>query len=68
MKPFLVVNEAVGEIRGKPEHSAEQVSQVVLGSVLRVLGSRDGVAVPGFCGRREPRRASGEEHGGYDDA
>jgi cell wall-associated NlpC family hydrolase len=41
MKPFLVVNEAVGEIRARPEHSAEQVSQVVLGSVLRVLGSRD---------------------------
>jgi len=40
MKKYAVVNEGVGEIRRGPDHAAEQGSQVVLGSVLRVLGAR----------------------------
>jgi gamma-D-glutamyl-L-lysine dipeptidyl-peptidase len=42
MKSRVIVNEAVGEIRKQPEHAAEQVSQVVLGTPLLVLGRRDG--------------------------
>jgi len=41
-KGFVVVNEAVGELRRKPDHASEQVSQVVLAAPLKVLGSRDG--------------------------
>ena len=41
MKSRVIVNEAVGEIRRGPDHAAEQVSQVVLGTPLSVLGRRD---------------------------
>jgi cell wall-associated NlpC family hydrolase len=41
MKGYVVVNEGIGELRGEPAHEAEQVSQVVLGTPLRILGSRD---------------------------
>jgi cell wall-associated NlpC family hydrolase len=40
-KGMVVVNEAVGELRRQPDHAAEQVSQVVLGAPLKVLGTRD---------------------------
>jgi cell wall-associated NlpC family hydrolase len=42
MGSFALVNESVGELRRKPGHDAEQVSQVILGSMLRILGSGDG--------------------------
>jgi cell wall-associated NlpC family hydrolase len=37
----VVVQEAVGEIRRKPDHAAEQVSQAVLATPLQVLSRRD---------------------------
>jgi cell wall-associated NlpC family hydrolase len=40
MNKYAVVNEGVGELRRGPDHAGEQGSQVVLGGVLRVLGSR----------------------------
>jgi cell wall-associated NlpC family hydrolase len=39
---FALVNEGVGELRRLPSHAAEQVSQVILGTPLRILGTRDG--------------------------
>jgi len=41
-KGIVVVNEAVGELRRRPEHTSEQVSQVVLATPLKVLSSRGG--------------------------
>jgi cell wall-associated NlpC family hydrolase len=40
-KGIVMVNEAIGELRRKPDHAAEQVSQVVLAAPLKVLSSRD---------------------------
>ena len=37
----LLVNESVGEIRKRPDHASEQVSQVILGAALHRLSSRD---------------------------
>lgn len=41
MQSHVVVNEGVGELRRKPDHAAEQVSQAVLGTPLQVLSTRD---------------------------
>lgn len=40
MPKVVVVNEAVGELRRQPDHTAEQVSQATMATPLRVLGSR----------------------------
>lgn len=39
---YAVVHEGVGELRREPRHAAEQVSQVILGSVLETLSVRAG--------------------------
>jgi cell wall-associated NlpC family hydrolase len=41
MKGYAIVNEGVGELRKKPDHAAEQISQVILGMPLTVLGRAD---------------------------
>jgi len=41
MKRRVMVNEAVAEMRREPDHASEQVSQIILGSVLQVLSTRD---------------------------
>jgi cell wall-associated NlpC family hydrolase len=41
MSQTVIVNEGVGEIRRRPEHESEQVSQVLLGTSLKVLSWRD---------------------------
>ena len=41
MKAYAVANEGVVEMRRGPDHASEQVSQVVLGTALHVLGRRD---------------------------
>ncbi|NNF07555.1 MAG: C40 family peptidase [Candidatus Eisenbacteria bacterium] len=40
MTQYAIVNEGVAEVRRKPDHAAEQVSQFILGSVLQVLSTR----------------------------
>ncbi len=37
----VIVNEAVAELRKRPEHAAEQVSQAILGTPLTALSWRD---------------------------
>ncbi len=41
MIKHVIANEGVAEMRRQPDHAAEQVSQVVLGTPLTVLGRRD---------------------------
>lgn len=41
MTGYVIVNEGVGEIRARPDHAAEQGSQAVLGTPLKILGRRD---------------------------
>lgn len=55
MTGYVIVNEGVGEIRAQPDHAAEQGSQAVLGTPLKVLGRRDGdrwLRVEGMDGYR----------------
>lgn len=40
-RALVMVNEGVGELRREPSHRAEQVSQVVLGTVLTTIGQAD---------------------------
>jgi len=42
MAKYCIVTEGVGELRKEPTHACEQVSQVVLGAVLRVMSTKDG--------------------------
>ena len=41
MKRQAMVNEGIGELRRKPGHAEELVSQSILGTPLVVLGERD---------------------------
>lgn len=41
VKHSVIVNEGIGEVRRQPDHAAEMVTQYVLGTPLKVLGSRD---------------------------
>ena len=54
--PTVIVNEGVAEIRRKPDHRAEQVSQAVLGTPLVVSSWRSGKT---WCRVRTPDRYPG---------
>ena len=41
MSKYVIANEGVAEMRRQPDHAAEQVSQVVLGTPLQILSRRD---------------------------